>query len=702
MSDDREHLASLRCTNHNTFIDSLLLVRVTAESTNAITHPECVLSSTCPEPFVVPKGGAETTMVWASQRYTNTKYTGGQAWEVGFAWRHSLEATLAGYNSSVVYTPPWAGDVPYGVTQGHFSSFTHREMRAIDYALPRNTPIVAAREGIVIKVVDGHPDGRNCMAGGSWNLDAYPANRVVVLHPDGTRASYVHLESGSMAVKLHSPISRGTLLGASGNSGCSTAPHLHWQVDGHIGGFTVPAEDPDQPLSGPSWAPGFPTQGTIDTDTAWDCTESTTGEPKEGWHMPGIPESAMREPMPIPENSLKWAMPPEEPFRFYVPRAAGCLPVQDPCDPCTMKMQGAEAEAEAAVSLADGTLTCEIQPSGKYGNISAVCCANNATEPVVSSVEVSSSRSRMRDPRAAGHSELEAAAALSGDSTGMSFDVRVMPGASVVAATFGKVDHRAYFRLKVTGIDTVASTEDEMGGRSRGCAVSPPLPPPPPPPVPSPPPSPPLLQAAPSPTTLIPPLPSSSAGSLASPLDPLPPPPPAARPPPPTPSVPSRPDKQQYPMPPLPAMQPDTAMGAPIPTSPSPTPSPRHPSALPHNKTALPEEQGNSQVHHSPSHGRAGRGIAAISAAAAVAALATAALAFRWARRRHLSQALEDEGGGTASKHQQQDNGDALLQLSGLRTIGQEAPAPIWGWGTSSSLQQADAYAPAFVTWCHA
>ena len=292
--------------------------------------------------------------------------------------------------------------------------------------------------------------------------------------------------------------------------------------------------------------------------------------------MPGIPESAMREAMPIPENSLKWVMPPEEPFRFYVPRAAGCLPVQDPCDPCTMKMQGAEAEAEAAVSLADGTLTCEIQPSGKYGNISAVCCANNATEPAVSSVEVSSSRSRMRDPRAAGHSELEAAAALLGDSTSMSFDVRVMPGASVVAATFGKVDHRAYFRLKVTGIDTVASTEDEMGGRSRGCAVSPPLPPPPPPPVPSPPPSPPLLQAAPSPTTLIPPLPSSSAGSLASPLEPLPPLPPAARPPPPTPSVPSRPDKQQYPLPPLPAMQPDTAAGAPIPTSPSPTPSPRH------------------------------------------------------------------------------------------------------------------------------
>ena len=506
-----DYVAFLKCSNSDDYQDALLLVRATDNATNVITHPRCVIYSTCTEPFVVPRGGIETTILRVSQYYD---YFGTKPWTIAFVWKDMLGATLAGYNSSVVYTPPWVGDVPYRVSQGHFSSFTHREMRAIDYALPRNTPIVAAREGIVIKVVDGHPDGMNCMVDGVADFQMFPANRVVVLHPDGTTASYVHLEAYSIPVLPGTAVSRGTLLGASGNSGCSTAPHLHWQVNGYIGGLTIPAEDPDQPLSGPSWAPGFPTQGTIDTDTAWDCTESTTGEPKEGWYMPGIPESATREPLILPEEWREWTMPPEVPFQFYVPRKAGCLPVQDTCDLCTLR--GEQGGAEAAASLDDGSYACEIQPSGTYGNVSAVCCANNAEVRSVATIEVSSVTA-MRSPRLGGHTELEVAAALADGGKSLSFDIQMMPGTTLVVATFRKADHRGYYQLKVPGIffDNSTASLSEVQQRHRNCLAPPPPPPPVPPP--SPPPSPPPPPPPPPPQP-----PSPPPGPIPSPPPPAP------------------------------------------------------------------------------------------------------------------------------------------------------------------------------------
>ena len=208
--------------------------------------------------------------------------------------------------------------------------------------------------------------------------------------------------------------------------------------------------------------------------------------------MPGIPESAMREPLILPEERTEWEMPPEEPFQFYELRKVGCLPVQDPCDMCTLR--GKQGGAEAVASLDDGSYTCEIQPSGIYGNISAVCCANNAEVRSVASIEVSSITALMRSPQIGGHTELEVAAALADDGKSLSFDIQMMPGTTLVVATFGKADHRGYYQLKVPGFvfDNSTASVSEVTQRHRNCLA----PPPPPPPVP--PPSPPPLPTAPA------------------------------------------------------------------------------------------------------------------------------------------------------------------------------------------------------------
>jgi murein DD-endopeptidase MepM/ murein hydrolase activator NlpD len=82
--------------------------------------------------------------------------------------------------------------------------------------------VLAAASGVVTALRDSEPD-RNTSCSGS-------ANFVHVRHPDGLTAVYAHLKKGSVAVSVGQQVSAGALLGVVGSSGCSTAPHLHFEL----------------------------------------------------------------------------------------------------------------------------------------------------------------------------------------------------------------------------------------------------------------------------------------------------------------------------------------------------------------------------------------------------------------------------------------------------------------------------------------
>jgi len=82
--------------------------------------------------------------------------------------------------------------------------------------------VVAAASGVVTSVHDNEPD-RNTSCTGNANL-------VQVRHADGLTALYGHLRRGSVAVSVGQQVSVGAVLGVVGSSGCSTAPHLHFEL----------------------------------------------------------------------------------------------------------------------------------------------------------------------------------------------------------------------------------------------------------------------------------------------------------------------------------------------------------------------------------------------------------------------------------------------------------------------------------------
>lgn len=120
------------------------------------------------------------------------------------------------------------GDRPVRIHQGFDGAFSHtgEESRyAIDAAADEGTPVLAAREGVVMEVQDDYYG-----AGLDKEKYATRANVVRILHRDGSMAVYAHLRPESVGVQAGRHVYVGQKIGESGNTGFSTGPHLHFCV----------------------------------------------------------------------------------------------------------------------------------------------------------------------------------------------------------------------------------------------------------------------------------------------------------------------------------------------------------------------------------------------------------------------------------------------------------------------------------------
>jgi murein DD-endopeptidase MepM/ murein hydrolase activator NlpD len=119
------------------------------------------------------------------------------------------------------------------IDQGFGGSFSHTDPQsryAIDLAADEGTPVLAARDGVVMQVEDD-------FEGAGLDLEKFAsrANHVRVLHADGTMAVYAHLQPESVTLAPGQRVRAGQRLGASGNTGFSTGPHLHFALQRNRG-----------------------------------------------------------------------------------------------------------------------------------------------------------------------------------------------------------------------------------------------------------------------------------------------------------------------------------------------------------------------------------------------------------------------------------------------------------------------------------
>ena len=120
------------------------------------------------------------------------------------------------------YRAPWPSGIQRMIWQGNCGGLTHIGAFRFSYdiGMDIHSPILAARDGTVLNVVQTYHDGNGC---------PHP-NEIWVQHDDGTVGTYLHLTNQGSLVGIGDTVKQGQQIAWSGLTGCTTGPHLHFAL----------------------------------------------------------------------------------------------------------------------------------------------------------------------------------------------------------------------------------------------------------------------------------------------------------------------------------------------------------------------------------------------------------------------------------------------------------------------------------------
>lgn len=103
--------------------------------------------------------------------------------------------------------------------------------RRVDDYFCYGQPILAPADGVVVSIADGVRDAMHPGTGWvDWRAARIGGNSVTIRHAEREFSYLAHLQPGSIGVSPGQAVQCGEQIGRCGNSGHSTEPHLHFQL----------------------------------------------------------------------------------------------------------------------------------------------------------------------------------------------------------------------------------------------------------------------------------------------------------------------------------------------------------------------------------------------------------------------------------------------------------------------------------------
>ncbi len=119
----------------------------------------------------------------------------------------------------------------YRMIQGPHGAFSHDGFNsyAYDFRMQEGSPISAAAPGRVVRVK------QDSLQGGKDPAYIDQGNSIIIDHGNGLFTQYLHLQNQSARVREGDLVKGGQIIALSGNTGYSSTPHLHFQMQDATG-----------------------------------------------------------------------------------------------------------------------------------------------------------------------------------------------------------------------------------------------------------------------------------------------------------------------------------------------------------------------------------------------------------------------------------------------------------------------------------